>query len=319
MTSRALLCFLALALASPTARAELSSGDDCRLSKPLLVKLRNSVQGSVETELPRGTEITISDAGLQVSRIQSGEVEALASTSSLEAVCAVPRARCVLTEPIKMATERSPRGGKSKVFKVKAGATLSILERGPSRSRVLVGNVRGRVNTEHLDEKCRQLAEGASAPVTAAATVGSVTPPAAGTRVAVLPFVVAKNASAVDARVFEDRITEALQKRRRDVVGPKDPRPAASERLADPKQHLATDGQVGAQLGVPYVVAAHLSGQGKARVLSLSVVDVRSGRVVRTVRARPTHREADPWADVSSGFLHEVLPGGAKHRGPKKP
>ncbi|MFZ9889516.1 MAG: hypothetical protein ACO3JL_18630, partial [Myxococcota bacterium] len=47
--------------------------------------------------------------------------------------------------------------------------------------------------------------------------------------------------------------------------------------------------------------------------LALSVYDVRADRLVRTIRTRPTFHPKDPWADVSSGYLHEVLPGGPKH------
>lgn len=321
MRPRTLLAFAAVALVSSGARAELEAGDDCRLSGALPVKLRNSVQGSVETELARGTDITITEPGLQFSRITAGELEALVPTTALEAVCAVPRERCVLQDAIKMATSGAP-GGKQKVFKVKAGATVSVLERGPARSRVVVGGVLGRVNTDHLDEKCKELPDRKSAAASKseapATDTGAIAPAPAGTRVAVIAFAVAPTGSAIDARAFEDDLTQALLKRRGDVMGPRDPRPDAKARVQDAKQHLANAGKIGAQMGVPFVVTGQLAREGESRVLALSVYDVKAGRVVRTIRARPTYHEDDPWADVTSGFLNEVLPGGTKYVPPKK-
>ncbi len=318
------LSLLACLLSSSPLHAELDAGQECRLSGPLVVKLRNSVQGSVETELSAGTPITITEPGLQFSRLMSGEVEALAPTSALEAVCAAAVERCVLQDAIKMATERSGRK-KQKVFKVKKGATLSVLERGKQRSRVVVGGVLGRVNTDHLDEKCKTLpatkgseASGKPRAGGGGGTSAAVIAPApAGVRVAVLAFSLAPSGSAVDARAFEDDLTSALLKRRGDVMGPRDPRPDAKARLSDAKKHLSEAAQIGAQMNVPYVITGQLGRDGEHRVLSLSVYDIKAGRVVRTLRARPTYHKQDPWADVTSGFLNEVLPGGTKYVPPQ--
>lgn len=307
-----MLVALLVVVAAP-AHAELAAGDACKLSAPVVVKLRSSVQGTIETELSAGTEITVTDPGLQVTRIVSGEVEALAPTPPLEAACAAVKERCVLAEAIKMATAPGA-GGKQKVFRVKQGATLSVLERGPSRSRVLVGGVLGRVNTRHLDEKCRRVA---LAPPSGAVTDEEeapddeldVAPAPEGVRVAVLAFAIAPGASAVDARAFEDELSAALQRRRGDVVGPPGPRPDEDARRMDAAAHLAAAAKLGARMGVPYVVTGHLARDGATRVLSLSVYDVKKGRLVRTVRARPTYHKKDPWADVTSRYLNEVLPG----------
>lgn len=308
------LAALASLVTTSAARAELAAGDACKLSAPVVVKLRSSVQGTVETELPAGTDITISDPGLQVTRILSGEVEALAPTSPLEAACAKVKERCVLDDAIKMATAPSA-GGRQKVFRVKRGATLSVLERGPSRARVLVGGVLGRVNTAHLDEKCRRVAvpsaRGAGDERAEDASEGelAIAPAPEGVRVAVLPFAIAPGASAVDARAFEDELAAALQQRRGDVVGPQGERPGAEARRMDAQAQLADAAALGARMGVPYVITGHLARDGATRVLSLSVYDVKKRRLVRTVRARPTYHQKDPWADVTSKYLNEVLPG----------
>lgn len=299
-------------LAAVVSHAETKAGDKCTLSRELAVRLQTSNAGSMDTEFAKDATVVILKPGPRVTRIRSGELTAIVATEALEAVCAVPQEQCRLTSAIKMATNPAEGSESGRVVRVKEGTLVAVLEKGPLRSRVLVGATTGQMNSAHLREKCvpeEVGAEGASAGATAAPT--SVA--RAGAAVAVIPFASEAGVSAIDARTFEDDVARALARRRKDVQAPMDPRPGQEQRVQSPEQNLTRAAELGRQLGVHYVVAGHLTGQGKERRLALSVYDVRADRLVRTIRTRPTFHPKDPWADVSSGYLHEVLPGGAKH------
>src|SRR5690606_34298977 len=104
----------------------------------------------------------------------------------------------------------------------------------------------------------------------------------------------APEASAIDARALEDALSAALLERRADVMGLREPRPSAEARRVDAKVHLYEAASLGAHMGVPFVITGHLAREGEGRLLSLSVYDVKKGRLVRTVRVRPTNHPKNP-------------------------
>ncbi|MFZ9886898.1 MAG: hypothetical protein ACO3JL_05285, partial [Myxococcota bacterium] len=258
MLRRLLLCTLWLGLPA-IGLAETKAGDKCTLSRDLAVRLQTSNAGSMDTEFTKDSSVVILKPGPRVTRIRSGELTAIVSTESLEAVCAVPQEQCRLTSAIKMATIPAEGSASGRVVRVKEGTLVAVLERGPLRTRVLVGSTTGQVNSAHLQEKCVR-EEGQAqkdavneAPALVARAVAIV---------AVIPFAAEAGVSAIDTRTFEDDVARALARRRKDVQAPLDPRPGSDERVLSLEQNLTRAADVGRQMGVHYVVTGHLTGQG---------------------------------------------------------
>lgn len=298
---RHLPCALVVAaLLAPSARAELTEGDQCRLSRPLLVKMRDA--SGVQTELARGTLIAIEKPGRFFTRVRAGSVAALAPRSPLEAACRKAQERCRVEEPLKMAADPKA-GGEPRVFRVKAGAEVTVVERGERRARVLVDGVGGQVNARFLRERCRVLTDEPDA-----SPHGSPATLPRGARVLVVPFSVGPGARGVDARAFEDALASALAKRRGDVLAPVEPRPGLKERRVEADAHVRAAWDSARALGAPYVLTGHVAEEQQRSTVSVTLLDVASGRSLKRVRAHPTGSPEDPWADIVSGRLHGALP-----------
>lgn len=310
-----LALLLPFALAAP-ARAQLAEGDVCKLRKNVDAKLRNDTRGEMHTELEAGTELVIERPGRAVMRVTAGEVSALVETEVLEAACFVDREVCKLTAPVKMATGISDA---RKIFKVKAGAEVVILRRGSKRTDVQVGELIGQMNSSHLKQSCRPVKQPTGSVAAAEETAQLRLPrPPAGVTGAVLPFAFAKQVNPMEARMFHDQLGDSMKAYRSDVMLVKDLGQSDKTLQRDLKAHVEASRDIARRMGLSYFITGHLSGRGSQFALALSVVDVKSGRLLKGVKARPTVQAGDPWAEHAAGFIQEVLPGGKPYEPPKK-
>jgi hypothetical protein len=309
---------IAAAVTAPGARAQLTEGDECKLQREVSAKMVVAAKGDVETSIEAGKKIKVTKPGRFFTRLMVGDVLHLVPTEELEVACPIEREMCRLKAPIKMAAGDQAAGERRKIFKVGADAEIIIVGRGPRRTRVVVGDVHGEMNSQHLEQLCVPIDANkpkSSGTKTSKTDKLPAVPP--GAKVGVMPFAMARQINPREAQMLEEQLADALKGWRSDVMGPGTPRPDEKLLRQDFKKHLEFSRERAARMGLTHMVTGHLSGDGTRLVLGLGVVDVKTGKLLKGVRARPTFQAGDPWAQDTAGLVQVALPGG-KAFTPKK-
>lgn len=315
---------LAVGLAVPAAAFE--RGDTCDLKAPLKVTMKGRA-GQVETTLERGAQIevvSVSDGG--ISLILSGELKGRVATVDLESACLGHLRSCTLSSPVMMyESNRSD----SRSWRVKPGATVSILKKGKTWAAVRVEDLQGFVKSSEITGACARRdddddgigrgqdgdqghdlgegGEGGDGPAEAVERGD-------GPGVLLLPFHLEGAAPAGDADALADDLFARLAFYRPDAgrLG------AEGSRDRPWKEQIASSARRARAADTAFVLVGRVAIEpapvGGRRddldryLLQLAVVDAKSGKVLKAVRAHPTLRPGDTWAELALAALLPSVP-----------
>jgi hypothetical protein len=300
----------ALCLGSGSSHA-LEKGDACTLKTSLSVSMRSEA-GVIEATLDKGADIeviAVGDGGSSV--IRSGSVRGSVSTADLESACTGDLQKCTLTATVMMYEKNR---SDSRSWRIKPGAEVSVLKRGKTWAALRVGDLQGFVKSDELRGNCvaRQADDG-----------GVVTDPVErgeGPGLLVLPMQRDGAVPPGEADALLDELFTRVAYYRPDAaLAP----PAPKTKKTWKKQ--VEDGARSAKLaetrfaliGRVAPAPAESGASSDARYLvELAIVDARTGKLLKGVRARPTMRPNDTWAELALEALLPVLPAAPESRLP---
>jgi TolB-like protein len=293
--------------------AAFEDGDVCKLKAPLEITVRSRA-GQVRAQVEAGQEVEVRGVGDTTLRVHAGETEGLVAATDLEAACAGSLRLCRVADTVVL-VERTDGTGRS--FRIKAGADLSVLREGREWGQVRIGDLEGYVKSDELGVRCKTEGGGGEASAGAEEPVSSDR--ADGPGVLVVPFYVASGD-------VSEKVADALSTALFDELGVYRPDAVLADQalLAKDKQirtlplkPAQADAAKRAQsAGLAYAVTGRLERAGEGYVLSVVVVEAKTGKVVKAVKARPTVAAEDPWATAALAVL---LPGVAPAPGSKVP
>ncbi len=287
--------------------AAYDKGDTCTLKAPLMVTI-NTRAGKLETSVDPGTEVEVTAVGDEGrTRISTGDAKGSVATRDLEAACAGTLQMCRLSGDLLVYEKNS---SDTKSWKLKKGAPLSVLRTGKVWAHVRVDDLEGFAKAAELKGRC-DLEKGATfndnaggdPPVTDEVERGE------GPGVLFLPFLIEGAAPVGDADQLAERFFDRLAFYRPDTgrLGLEEDAIRTVNSPADWKKHVAASAARARAAGLAYVVVAKVGvvplqvgadADAKAGlVVSLAVVDAASGATVKGLRARPSMRLDDPWAE----------------------
>lgn len=284
--------------------------ETCTLQSPLPIII-NRPEGRLEATLDRGVEVTVLVVGDEGrSRVTTGDAAGSVATRDLEAACAGTLQVCRLEKPVVMyAKTRSD----SQAWRLKPGATLSVLRSGKAWAHARVDDLEGFINADELKVACRGLAGGALEK-TAEPEVTEEVERGEGPGVLFLPLLLDGAAPAASADSIGDLLFERLAAYRPDAAR----LPLSSARTAGKwRAHVETASARARAAGFAYVLVGKLGvetvdGKG-VLVLSTAMVDARASKIMKGVRMRPTMRLEDPWPEQMLATLLPLIadaPGG---------
>ncbi len=321
---------LLVGLAAP-ARADIEAGEMCTLRRDLYVSVKTG-QGSASLPIAKGTKIEVMAVAGSAARVQSNEMSGRADLLDLEEACSRAVRQCKLYDAIEVQQKRTMDG---RAWRIKPGATVSILDRDRNWTRVKVGPVEGYTETTAINGSCSNIevvqAKQDDDEDKAGFRPFDVPTPTKSQKVVLVPWVIGPGVSEDVAELFEDQFGRAVENRRTDVRGLDDDRPSRGRRRATLKAHLKGLKKPARDKGVSFLVTGELkkiptdsmllSGDldeaeldnlieeapGKY-VLILAVFDITKGQVLKTVRTEPSLTLGNPWATKAEAVVAKALP-----------
>ncbi|MDP2344924.1 MAG: hypothetical protein Q8O67_28520 [Deltaproteobacteria bacterium] len=294
----------------------LEKGDVCTLKAALMVTI-NRPEGKVETTLDAGTDIEVVVVGDEGrTRINTGDAKGAVATRDLEAACAGTLQMCRLTkELILFEKNRSD----SRSWKIKQGAPVSVLRTGKVWAHVRVDDLEGFAKADELTPRC-PLISGSDVKETGEPGATEEVERGEGPGVLLLPLILEGAAPVGTADVLLDSFFDRLAYYRPDAAR----LPIEGARDLNWKKHVADSAARGRGAGLAYVVVGKLAvetvADKGALVVSLALVDTASGATLKAVRARPTMKAEDTWAESTLFVLLPLMrtaPGARQPEGPK--
>ena len=290
---------LLLGVALPVGAVE--KGDVCKVKSPLPMVL-NRPQGRIESTIDRGTQVTVLAVGDEGrSRVTTGDATGSVATRDLEAACAGTLQLCRLNDEV-MLFEKTRSD--SQAWRLKPGAFLSVLRTGRVWSHVRSEDLEGFVKSDEFRGRCAMETGGAvvdpaEPDVTEAVERGE------GPGILFLPFVLEGAAPLNDSDEVGDLFYDRLAAYRPDAARV----PLNVDRGARWKVHAESARNRARAAGFTYAMIGRTSvedvdGKG-VLVLSIALLDSKSGRILKGARVRPTTRLDDTWPET---VLAALLP-----------
>lgn len=314
----ALACLLTPTVLLPSRAAAFEDGDVCKLKAPLEITVRTG-GGQVRAQIEAGAEVEVRGVGDTTLRVHSGETEGLVATTDLEAACAGSLRLCRVAEAVVL-VERTDGTGRS--FRIKEGADLSVLRQGREWGQVRIGDLEGYVKSDELDVRCKTAGGGKNVPETARVDEGLAVDRADGPGVLVVPFYVASGeVSEKVADAFSSVLFDELGVYRPDAVLADAALLAKDKQIRTLPLKPAQDDAAkrATSVGLQYAVTGRLERYGEGYLLSVVVVEAKTGKVVKAVKARPTVAPEDPWATAALSVLLPSVPPAPGSTVPKPP
>lgn len=292
----------AVVATSTTPSWAMERDETCTLQAPLPIII-NRPEGRLEATVDRGVEVTVLVVGDEGrSRVTTGDATGSVATLDLEAACEGTLQVCRLEKTVMMyAKTRSD----SQAWRLKPGATLSVLRSGKSWAHARVDDLEGFIKAEDIKGACRGIAGGALEN-TAEPEITVEVERGEGPGVLFLPFLLEGATPAGAADGIGDLLFERLAAYRPDAAR----LPLSTARAAGTwKAHVQTASAQARAAGFAYVLVGKvgiesIDGKG-ALVLSTAMVDAKASKIIKGVRMRPTTRLDDPWPEH---LLATVLP-----------
>lgn len=302
------------ALAAPPAYLV---GETCALKG----KLRVSVKGKKrKATVKRGEKLEVVLAGPRFTEIKAGDIQGLVGNRALKKVCAIKRERCTLREPVKVKGTLKLDG---KAFRVKKSGRVTLMRYGAKWIDVQSGDLTGQARPAALAAACPKLKgkiEGAVAAIQAAEAANSAKlaavadAPVAGTEPAAPPssgllimaFGVAEGASPSRAAQYFSLLRREVGKLRTDAGVGGHPAGVTSKPTGL-KEHLTAARAQAREARAKWLLTGRLVTEG-GDTLTLALVDVETGKMLKGINARPTGRSDDPWVQKGAALVLEPLP-----------
>lgn len=318
MTRVAALVVALLTFAAPA--TAVGSGDTCKVRAPLKITMKGAA-GTIDATIERDTLVEVLSVGDQgYARVRAGEMVGSVSTLDLESACTGALRTCTLKAPVMMFDENR---SDSKSYRLKEGASLSILKRGRTWAAVRIEDLTGFVKSDDVAKHCvaadETVGSGASDPGLGVEAVDR----GEGPGLLVLPFHVEGATPIGSADAFLDVLFDRVSFFRPDAarVGVEGARDIAwSAQVA-----AAAKRARGADTAFALIGRLALEPPSKddplteRYLLQLALVDAKSAKVLKGARVRPTLRPEDDWADRLLAALLPVLPAAPGARPPPIP
>lgn len=299
MWSRVLLLAMGLGLGAVPASA-LSRGESCVLQAPLPMVVTQR-QGRVEVTIDKGVEVTVVAPGDEGrTGVSTGDAAGTVATRDLEAACAGTLQSCRLTAPVTMFEQTR---SDSKAWRLKPGATVSVLRTGKVWTHLRLADLEGFARQDELKPACEFVVpEAGEVEVTVEVERGD------GPGVLLLPFLLEKNAPAGEADAVADLFFERLAIYRPDAAR----LPLSTTRDAVKwKAHTEAAAVAARSAGLTYAIigqaSVDASGGKPALVLNLAVVDARAKKILKGIKVRPTLKPEDLWMENALAVLLPYL------------
>jgi hypothetical protein len=316
---------LAVALFAAPAAWAFERGDVCTLKAPIAMTI-NDRTGRVETTLDAGTDVevvAVGDEGLL--RISNGDTKGSVATRDLEAACAGTLQMCRLNAEL-IVYERNT--SESRNWKIKRGAPVNVLRTGKVWAHVRIESLEAYAKADELNGRC-PLERGGSLLAAGEEPVTEEVERGEGPGVLLLPFLVEGAAPLGVADTLSDTFFERLDFYRPDAARLGDDGDRKLE-SGGWKKHVNARAARARGASLSYVVVAKLavdpapaaSPTAATLVLSLAIIDAKTGATVKGVRAKPTLKPEDTWADTMLGVLLPLMrqaPGARMPAPPKLP
>ena len=304
---------VAIGLAGPA--VAFDKGDVCTLKAPLLVTI-NRPEGKVETTLDPGTDVEVVVVGDEGrTRINTGDAKGAVATRDLEAACAGTLRTCRLTREL-LLFEKNRSDSRS--WKLKPGASLSVLRTGKVWAHLRIDDLEGFAKTDELRPACPIAGE---LKITEAEPTEEVER-GEGPGVLLLPLLLEGAAPAGTADLLAEAFFDRLIYYRPDAA--RLPTLDGSVPEENWKKHVQASAVRARSAGLAYVVVGKLgvesAGDKGVLVVSLALVEAASGTVIKALRARPTMRPEDLWAENTLAVMLPLMrtaPGARQPSGPK--
>jgi hypothetical protein len=302
----ALLVVTLVTCAAPSFAFE--RGDTCTIKSSLSITVKRP-NGTLELTLDKGTDIeviSVSDGGSTL--IFAGDLKGVVSTLDLEHACAGTLRACKLKDPVMMFEQNR---SDSKSWRVKPGAEVMVLKKGKTWAAVRVGDLQGFVKSPDIANACVAVdddADGDDGP-TEAVERGE------GPGVLLLPFDLEGAAPAGDADALLDELFNRVAFYRPDAgrlgvegsrdIPWKDRVVAAAKRAKRAETAYVIVGRIAIE---PKPADKPASEWVDRYLLQLALVDAKTGKVVKGVKAHPTMRAQDQWAENALAVLIPPIP-----------
>jgi hypothetical protein len=308
------LMAILMVLASRSALA-FERGDTCTLEAPLPMVMRRP-EGRVETTIDRGVEIIVQAVGDEGRiGITTGDASGSVSARDLEAACAGTLQLCRLKDPITMYEKTR---SDSQAWKLKPGATVSVLRSGKVWSHIRVDDLEGFVGANEVKGACVAI-EGGVVNDNADPTVTEEVERGEGPGVLFLPFQLEGAAPQGQVDAIGDLFFERLAIYRPDAA-----RLTDTERRAGKwKAYVARVSSRATAAGMNYAVVGHaavenVDGKGVI-VVSMAAIDARAGTISKGIRVKTSLDLADPWPENTLAVLLPFLASAPGARAPPPP
>lgn len=285
----------------------MERGESCVLQAPLPMVVTQH-KGRVEVTVDKGVEVTVVVPGDEGrTGISTGDATGTVATADLEAACAGTLQSCRLTAPVTMFEQTR---SDSKAWRLKPGATVSVLRSGKVWVHLRLADLEGFARQEELTPVCTPVApEVGDVEVTVEVERGD------GPGVLFQPFLLEKNTPAGEADAVADLFFERLAIYRPDVA-----RLAltTSRDAVKWKVHTEAAAVAARSAGLNYAIigqaSVETSGGRSALVLNLAVIDARAKKILKGIKVRPTLKPEDLWMENALAVLLPYLSGapGAK-------
>ena len=295
------MCAVALVFVVALPAQALDKGDVCSLRAPLPMVM-NRPQGRIEATIERGVDVTVVVVGDEGrTRITTGDATGSVATRDLEAACAGTLQMCRLNDEA-MLYEKTRSD--SQAWRLKPGALVSVLRSGKTWSHVRAEDLEGFVKADELRGHCVVDAGGVVTDTDEPELTEDVER-GEGPGILFLPLIVEGAASANDADDIGGLFYDRLGAYRPDAAK----LPLTVPRTARWKAHAESARARAHAAGFAYVVVGKVAvedngGKG-VLVLSVALVDTKSGRILKGARVRPTTRLDDTWPET---VLAALLP-----------
>lgn len=319
MTRLAASMVALLAFAAPSMAVE--SGDTCKVRAQLKITMKGAA-GTIDATIDRGTLVEVLSVGDQgFARVRAGEMVGSVSTLDLESACTGALRTCKLKAPVLMYEENR---SDSKSYRLKEGASLSILKRGKTWAAVRIEDLSGFVKTDDVAKSCVADDDGGDTKGGGDQGAGiEAVDRGEGPGLLVLPFHVEGAAPIGPADALLDVLFDRTLYFRPDTgrVGVDGPRGLAWTAQVEAAAKRAR----GAEMAFALVGRLALEPPSKddplteRYLLQIALVDAKTGKVLKGARVRPTLRPEDDWPDRLLAALLPVLPAAPDTRPPPTP
>jgi len=313
MSARAII-IVALVGAAASPAGAVERGDTCTLKAVLPFTVNQRGAGRIETVLDVGTEVTVVAVGDEGRlRVTTGDATGSVATRDFEAACAGTLQSCSLTSAVVLyARTRSD----SQSWRLKEGATLSVLRAGSVWAHVRIDDLEGYVKAPELKAACKtssgSVADTAEPAITEEVLRGD------GPGVLFLTPLLEGAAPVGDVDLAAAHFFERLAIYRPDAAT----LPLNGSRTATTwKSHMEASAARARGAGFAYVLVSKGSIEAQpngSAVLAISMVliDAKTGAALKGVRVRPTSAVDDLWAEQALATLLPFVAGAPGSRVP---